>query len=321
MTFADQIKNENAVIYQTIKPVSVFHSYSFQLDQFNLWNFNGTYLGSGARLDFSSEYKNNWSFNTSLIYNTNSIDPRFLRGGPQMKIPYVIGELGTASTDPSKKSILSFSYSYQTRGSNSASSYSIGPSVTVRPLQVLSIGVTANIARSHDHLQYIETLDYISQQRYIFGTINEKTVGLTFRINLNLSPEFSIQYYGSPFISRGTYSDFKHITDPSARSFTDRFRLYDYAVQPSGNYNLDDNGDGIADYSISNPDFNFQQFRSNLVVKWEYHLGSFIYLVWSNDRTGTTGSSGTSYGNSLNQLINIFPNNIFLVKLSYWFNL
>ena len=321
MTFADQIKNDNDIIYQTTKPVSIFHSYSLELDQFNLWNFNGTYLGSGARLNFSSEYKNNWTFNTSLIYNTNSIDPRFLRGGPQMKIPYIISELGTASTDPSKKTILIFSYNYQARGSNSATSYSIGPGISVRPLQVLTIGVTANIARNHDLLQYITALDYMSQKRYIFGTIDERTVGLTFRINLNISPEFSVQYYGSPFISRGTYSEFKHITDPSAESFTDRFKVYDYALQPSGNYNLDENGDGIADYNIANPDFNFQQFRSNLVVKWEYRPGSFIYLVWSNDRTGTTGSSGTSYRQSLNQLMNISPNNIFLIKLSYWFNL
>jgi hypothetical protein len=320
MTIADQIKNDNDVIYQTTKPVSIFHSYSLELDQYNLWNFNGTYLGSGARMNFSSESKNNWTFNTNLIYNTTSLDPRFLRGGPEMKIPYTITELGTASTDPSKKTILSFSYSYQARGNNSATSYFIGPGISFRPLQVLTIGVTANIANNHDLLQYITTLDYISQKRYIFGTIDEKTVGLTIRINLNLSPEFSIQYYGSPFISRGTYSEFKHITDPSAKSFTDRYNMYNYSLQPSGSYSLDENGDGTPDYNIANPDFNFQQFSSNLVAKWEYRPGSFIYLVWSSDRTGTTSSSGTSYGQSLNQLMKIFPNNIFLVKLSYWFN-
>lgn len=321
LTFADQIKNDNDVIYETTKPVSIFHSYSLELDQFNLWNFNGIYLGSGARLNFSSEYKNNWTFNTSLIYNTNSIDPRFLRGGPQMNIPYIVTELGTASTDPSKKTILTFAYSYQIRGSNSATSYSIGPGISLRPLQVLTIGVSANITYNHDFLQYVTTLDYMSQKRYIFATINEKTVGLMFRINLNLSPEFSIQYYGSPFISRGTYSEFKHITNPQANKFTDRFKEYDFALQPSGNYRLDENGDGIADYNIANPDFNFQQFRSNLVAKWEYRLGSFMYFVWSCDKTGTTSSSSTSYGQSLNQLMKIFPNNIFLIKLSYWFNL
>jgi hypothetical protein len=320
LTIADQIKNENDILYQTTKSVSIFHSYSLELNQINLWNFNGMYLGSGAKLNFSSEYTNNWTFNSSLSYNSNSIDTRFLRGGPQMRIPFIIAESGTASTDASRKTIFSLSYSFMARGSNSATSYSIMPGITFRPLQVLRVGLTGNIGNNHDVLQYITFQDYLNQKRYIFGTIDEKIAGLTLRIDLILSPQFSVRYYGNPFIARGTYSEFKYITDPSAKDFVDRFKMDNYSLQPPGNYGLDENGDGIADYNVVNPDFNFQQFRSNLVAQWEYHPGSFIYLVWSSDRTSTTGSSGTSYGQSLEQLMKIIPNNIFLVKLSYWFN-
>jgi hypothetical protein len=75
------------------------------------------------------------------------------------------------------------------------------------------------------------------------------------------------------------------------------------------------------DYSIQDPNFNFFQFRSNLVAKWEYRLGSFIYLVWSSERTGNDAFSDTSLGDSYKQLGKVFPNNIFLIKLSYWFSL
>ncbi len=320
MTIADQIKNENDIRYQTTKAVSLFHDYSFELNQYNLWNFNHTYLGSGAKLNFSSEFTNNWTFSNSLIYNTNSTDTRFLRGGPQMKLPFVITESGTVSTDPSKKTIISFSYSYHARGKNSASGYNVMPGISVQPLQILRISATADIAKTRDVLQYVTTLDYQAQQRYIFGTINEKTLGLTFRIDLNISPQLSIQYYGNPFIARGAYSEYKYIKDPSAKRFSDRIEKYDYTALPAGYYSLDENYDGVADYSIANPDFNFQQFRSNFVAKWEYRLGSFIYFIWSNDRTGRTGSPGNSYGQSLSQLMKIFPNNIFLIKLNYWFN-
>ncbi len=320
MTIADQIKNENDILYQTTKSVSIFHDYSIELNQYNLWNFNRNYLGSGAKLKFSSEFSNNWSLSNSLEYITGSIDPRLLRGGPQMKVPYQVTESGSASTDPSKKVIFNFSYSYQARGKNSASGFILGPGLSIQPLQVLKIGANANLGRSRDVLQYVTNTNYQSQKRYIFGTIKDKTVGFTFRIDLNLTPEFSIRYYGNPFIARGAYSEFKYITDPSAGKFSDRFELYDYIKLPSGVYGLDENHDGVTDYSIANPDFNFQQFRSNLVAKWEYRLGSFIYLIWSNDRTGVTGSPGTSYGKSFSQLMKIFPNNIFLIKLNYWFN-
>jgi hypothetical protein len=157
--------------------------------------------------------------------------------------------------------------------------------------------------------------------RYILGTLDQKTVGLTLRVDLNITPEFSVQYYGSPFVSRGSYSEFKYITNPAAKRFNDRFRIYSNALLNNKQYGLDENGDIIPDYYIGNPDFNFHQFRSNLVARWEYRLGSFIYLVWSSDMTGKTTSSHASYGESLNQLFKVFPNNVFLVKLSYWFSL
>jgi hypothetical protein len=50
-----------------------------------------------------------------------------------------------------------------------------------------------------------------------------------FRVDLNITPEFSFQYYGSPFVSRGSFSGLKYITDPGAKVINDRFRIYDNA--------------------------------------------------------------------------------------------
>jgi hypothetical protein len=301
--------------------VSIFHTYSFEINQFNVWNFNGTFLGSGGNLSFNSEYKNNWHFGAELGYHAATTDTRFLRGGPQMKLPDIIEVSGHLSTDRSKRIVFNFSTGYESRGNNSASSYSFGPGISVRPFQLLKVSVTASMMNNHDQLQYITSLDYMSSKRYILGTLNQKTVNLTFRLDLNITPEFSVQYYGSPFVSRGSYSEFKYITDPRAKEFKDRFRIYNNAQLNNGNYGLDESGDLVADYYITNPDFNFHEFRSNFVAKWEYRLGSFIYLVWSTDMTGYTGSSHASYGESLNQLLKVYPNNMFIVKLSYWFSL
>ncbi len=321
MTFADEIKNDNTFSYQITKPASVFRTYSIDFNQFNTWNFNGTYLGSGGALSFYAEFKNNWILNNDLVYQTGTTDTRFLRGGPQMKLPFTITESGNLSTDQSKRIVFNLGYGYQGRGNNSGDNYSVEPGVTVRPFQGLRLGFSASIMQNHDLLQYITTLDYNSSDRYIFGTIDQKTVGLTFRADLNITPEFSIQYYGSPFVSRGSYSEFKYIVDPEAEEFKDRYIIYENTQMTSGQYLLDENGDLTPDYAIDNPDFNFHQFRSNLVAKWEYRLGSSVYLVWSSDRTGNTSSSKASYGESLNQLFDVFPNNMFLVKLSYWFTL
>jgi hypothetical protein len=239
-----------------------------------------------------------------------------------MIMPYTISTFGSVNSDPSKKMTGSFVYGYEYKGNNSAVNYQLEPGITYRPITNLKIGLNVNYVENRDNLQYITASYSVPGNRYILGTINQKTLGLTFRVDLNLTPEFSIQYYGSPFISRGSYSQLKYITDAKAKIYGNRFELYEDPLFSEGTYHLYDYSNGTrADYSIDNPDFNFHEFRSNLVAKWEYRLGSFIYLVWSSERSGSTNASHASIRDSYKQLRSIFPNNIFLIKLNYWFSL
>jgi hypothetical protein len=238
-----------------------------------------------------------------------------------MMMPYSLLSFGGLHSDYSKKLSVGVDYSYEYRGNNSALSYELKPGITYRPFRTFKIKVSGDYIDNTDNLQYVATKNYFSEERYILGTINQKTVGMTLRLDLNITPEFSIQYYGSPFISRGSYSEFKYVTNAVADSYDDRFALYDNVVLSDDNYLLDENGDMVTDYTISNPDFNFHQYRSNLVAKWEYRLGSCIYVVWSSERTGNTASSQASLKESFKELRSIFPNNIFLIKFNYWFSL
>jgi hypothetical protein len=322
MNTADAINQENQISYFVNQPVSIFRTYRIGLEQFNTWNFNGTYLGSGGHLSFTSEFKNQWRFETNLIYHAKTRDTRILRGGYDMLMPYNIMSFGSLNTDQSKKMTAGLNYSYEYTGNNSAINYQVQPGITIRPFSTLKIGLAANYNDNHNRLQYVATTNILSEKRYILGTIDQKTLGLTFRVDLNLTPEFSIQYYGSPFISRGSYSEFKHVTNPEAKSYGDRFEYYQDPILSEGLYQLYDYSNGLrTDYSVVNPDFNFHQFRSNLVARWEYRLGSFIYIVWSSERTGNTSSSKASIGDSYRELRSVFPNNIFLIKLNYWFSL
>ena len=91
--------------------------------------------------------------------------------------------------------------------------------------------------------------------------------------------------------------------------------------ESNGEYFIDENGDGLADYSFSNPDFNFIEFRSNLVLRWEYKPGSEFYVVWTRgNRPDAFGDLDTPLGQSLYS--NAFAEharNIFLIKVTYRF--
>lgn len=63
------------------------------------------------------------------------------------------------------------------------------------------------------------------------------------------------------------------------------------------------------------------EFRSNLVVRWEYKLGSTLYLVWQHSRTGRDSDPDHSLGNNFGNLWDIYPTDIFMLKFNYWFSL
>ena len=87
-------------------------------------------------------------------------------------------------------------------------------------------------------------------------------------------------------------------------------------------FEVDETNDSdTEDYSFRKPDRNLIQFRSNLVVRWEYVPGSEIYLVWSQ---GSFPDARNDLDSPLTRSLfeNIFeqrPQNIFLVKFTYRF--
>ena len=102
----------------------------------------------------------------------------------------------------------------------------------------------------------------------------------------------------------------------------DLFKLYareQMSINDHGDVSIDEDQDGFADYSFGNPDFNLIQWRSNMVLRFEYIPGSELFLVWSQ--------SSSSFGNPSDQLLNslednLFSNalrNVFLLKLTYRF--
>lgn len=325
MRTADEIENRNEVSYLITKPVSIFRTFTIGFEQRNSWNFGGTYLGSDGEIALTTDFKNQWNMKAGIAYHTQDIDTKILRGGYDMRMPSNTEFEIQFKTDPSKKVIGMLGYRYQFSGNNSAQAYSVEPGFSVRPFSMLKVGVTATYAKNNDELQYVDTKEFSGSydNRYILGKIDQTTLGLTLRADLNLTPEFSIQYYGSPFISKGAYTELKRITDANAENYSDRFEVYPNPALVDGKYILYDydSGPWPVFYSIDNPDFNFHQFRSNLVFKWEYRLGSFIYFVWSSDRTGSNGDSGASLSDSFKYLGDIHPKNIFIIKLNFWFSL
>lgn len=321
MQVSDVVNQKNIISYFATNPVSIFRTYRIGFDQFNNWDFDGIYLNSGGDFNLYLEFLNKWSFMNSAGYVGKTLDTRLLRGGEAMMVPHIWAESFTIRSDFSKKINVELLFNAKSSGDNSYKSVSVSPGISARLMDNLRVSLNASYAVNRDNLQYVDTAMVGSNTHYILGRINQETLGLTFRIDYYITPEISLQYYASPFATVGKYSDYKIITNPKSGEYKNRFQLISNTVRSGDNFAVFENGNEAPDYTFSNPNFNFNQMRSNLVFRWEYRPGSQIYLVWSNERTDWLNPGYAPLRNAPHRLSDAEPTNIFLVKFNYWFSI
>ena len=146
--------------------------------------------------------------------------------------------------------------------------------------------------------------DSTGTTHYTFAHLGQITGVLTGRVDYTFTPNLTIQVYAQPFVSKGTYSDVRELADPRADEYGARFQPYadsTVAADPGG--------------------FNFKQFRSNVVLRWEYLPGSQLFFVWQTGRSAFDPLEGDrSVTGNLRDLFDLRSDDTFLLKASYWIN-
>jgi hypothetical protein len=153
--------------------------------------------------------------------------------------------------------------------------------------------------------------------RYVVGAINRTTTALTTRLDLAFSPTLSLQLYAQPFLSAGTYQDFKEVVAPRAANYRGRYLRF-VPKRVADSLEADVTGDGVADLRFADPAFNVKEFRSNAVLRWEYRPGSTVFAVWSQGRRADTDGAAFRFSRDAGDLFRTVPENVFLVKVTRW---
>ncbi|HHS12175.1 MAG TPA: hypothetical protein ENN03_00240 [bacterium] len=320
---ADVIMQFAWIGYREWNPFYIFRSMNININQWSGWNFGSENTFNGGNININFQFRNYWGAGAGIGINGRSLSPSALRGGPSLLLEPRWNNWVHFYSDSRR------TFTFRLGGSNTWSldgfsrSHSVQPSITWKPNSTLSLSANPFFSVNKQDLQYIKTLK--DPDRYLFGRIDQKTLGLTLRLNCFITPELSVQYYGQPFVSAGHYAKLRKIVNPRADVYHDRYHVYTqdeitYDTQ-TGSYLIDDNGDGAVDFSVNNPDFNFREFRSNLVIRLEYSPGSTLFLVWSQGRSGVIGDGSFLWYQDMRDLFEIPPYNVFLIKFNRWFSL
>ncbi|NUR34102.1 MAG: carbohydrate binding family 9 domain-containing protein [Gemmatimonadaceae bacterium] len=302
-------RNWFALQFQT--PTKLYQRAFFNFNAQERWTTEGLVLGNGLNHNSHIQWKNYmW---THLGFNVDELatayDDRGARGGPAIRISPNQSFWAGIQSD-SRPAVTGSVWWGGWRGDegHSWNAY-LQPQLDFRVSSRFSTSLGINYQRNADDKQFYARYGDVGSDttHYTFARLDQTTVGISARLNFTATPNLSFQFYGEPFNTNGTYANWKELANPRAEAYADRFKSYK-------------SGAPVFD------GFNFRQFRSNTVLRYEYRQGSTLFVVWQQGRSNFLAPGDPGYMSDYkvtrdyDSPFRDHPNNTFLVKWSYWIN-
>ncbi len=335
-TAADRITVDYNFGYIQTRPGNTFRRWELRAGNDVAWNYGGDRVQTEINAFGNLTLMNYWGLGWRVAFNPATRNDRLTRGGPLTQDPGGYSGNFSVSSDNRKRIVGRTNYQWAFDDGDSWRQ-SANANLTYRPRDNWLISIGPNVTRSHTTAQYLGAVaDSLARptygRRYLFGSIDQTTLGLETRVDVTFTPMLSFEMYVQPFLSSGDYGALKELRTPGRFDFVEYERDGgEVRRSPSGIYTVDPDGSGPApSFNLPDPDFNVRSLLGNAVLRWEWRSGSTIFLVWQQRRSGRVvasdgGSTGERIGRfdlkgELGELIGTRPENIFLIKLNYWLN-
>jgi hypothetical protein len=310
------------IIRRRTQPSRLVRDYWIDVGGQQGFNFDGDLVDRQVQASVQFTTLGYWGVNGFYIHRPARLDDRLARGGPVLMRPtqhYWYANVNTDSRKPVALAINASLSCYEGR-----CGYNPTASVTLRPASNVSLSLGPTYSRGISPFQWVTsvadpTATATYGTRYVFADLDQRTLGMDTRLNITFTPTLTLELYVQPLIVSARYSGFKEFDRPRSlqRSVygVDRGTI----VPTGGGYRVDPDGAGpAASFTIANPDFNFRSLRGNAVVRWEFRPGSTLFLVWTQSRSATEAIGNLDLGRDIDGLFAAKPDNVFLVKMSYW---
>jgi hypothetical protein len=323
--FRSDLVNAHTVVGRRwATPGKTFRFVNQNLAMFGSWDFAGELISAGLFENGYFQFPNYRSINYNISYNPRRMNNRLTRGGPYTESQAGFEGSIFAQTDDRKAFVFGFNLygGHYQRGSDE--SWGLGPSVEWKPSSSISLSFEPSFDKSFTSAQYVGTFADPTAtttfgNRYVFSDLDQTSLSASIRLNWIFNPRLSLELYAQPLIASGDYFHFKELAAP---------RTYDFNVYGRNgstfdktNYIADPDGAGpAAPITVGNPDFNFRSLRGNAVLRWEYLPGSTLFLVWTQSRSDDENVGQFGLGHSMDRLLRAKADNIFAVKVTYWWS-
>ncbi len=321
---ADQLGLNGRLVYQENRPGKLFRNYN--VSTVIGYNTNFDWLPIGNTIDFGTglTFKGFESvyLNVSNSFGTN--DDRLTRGGPLSRT--TTRHSVSVNYNSNYRKNTSYSANAMLMSWQSGGWYrNYGASLTLKPAPSWNVSIGPEFSKVFDPGQYLAAIpDTLATatygNRYIFADLHQTTLSLNTRLNVTFSPNLSLQLFAQPFLSSAEFGEPKEFKQPRTFTFNDYNQVGTMTLAGS-TYHIDPDGSAPAkSFEIEKPDFNLRSLRGNAVLRWQWRPGSTVYFAWQQTREDIAATGEFNFSRDRRELFRAQPDNIFLVKLSYWLN-
>ncbi|MCG6928467.1 MAG: carbohydrate binding family 9 domain-containing protein [Acidobacteria bacterium] len=324
-TQTDRLGGHGMVTFRKLTPDRWTRSRQFWISKWWTYNFGGDSNGNGISARATALLRNYWQLDLDVLGSWDTWNDKLTRGGPMTIRPGIRSWTLTVGSDTKRQ--LWMGAQGQLREVNFGSwTRRVGVSLHVRPWPALTLAIEPSYRRQHNISQYLRRVEDPTATgtfgaRYVFGTLDQDEVAIPLRLNLVFSPKLSLQLYSQVLLSTGAYPEISQLGTPRTFEFPVYGRdLGTIERGPEGDYVIDPDGDGPAErFTLANPDFNFKSLRVNAVLRWEFRLGSTLYVAWTQRRQNEANPGDFSFGGDTADLFRTPSDDVFVVKLAWWF--
>ncbi len=285
-------------------PKWFYRRFQANINAWHSWYTDGLSTGPGGNINWNTQLKNMWRTGSGIGFERYSDCGACTRGGPYVRESNSMFSWWWAEGDGRKRIYPGFDLNYNRGDNGRSSNIGMGTRINLRVASQFSASLGVGYNRNIDDNQWYGNFGALLSDttHYTFARLDQKTVSMTARLNYTVTPALSLQFYGQPFVSAGNYTDWRELNVARSPNYDARYKPFTQRGSLEG--------------------FNFKQFRSNSVVRWEYRPGSTLFLVWQQGRTDDTSDPGSfEFRRDYRTLFGAHPQNTFLIKGSYWLSL
>ena len=321
---ADQHNARVSVQYVNEEPGRFLREWNIDVSSSAEWNYGGNRLGSRIELESSAELLNYWTGDLEMSRDFGGLDDRLTRGGPLTRAPALNNLSVSIESDSRKAWTIDAGIDREWGGIGRSTSVDI--ELGFKPAPNWNVSITPEWGRDRVRAQFVDAIaDPLAtatyQRRYVFADLVETEFSVAINANVTFTPDLTLSVFARPFIGSGKFGRPKELIAP--RTF--RFAHYDEigTVEDLGDeLEIDPDGAGPAQsFEIDQENFVVRSLRGNAVLRWEWRPGSTLFLVWQQQREREIDQLSTlRFGRDLRALARIRPENVFMIKLSYWLN-